>query len=112
MSKHHAAGKVRVLAVMAPDRLPGELSEVPTAKEQGVDIEWPVWRGYYVGKDVTDADYKWWADAFAKLVATPEFVKEREARGLYEYSQVGDAFDQQVKADVARFKIIAKDAGM
>ncbi|WP_104666071.1 Bug family tripartite tricarboxylate transporter substrate binding protein [Ensifer adhaerens] len=112
MSKHHAAGKVRVLAVMAPERLPGELAEVPTAKEQGVDIEWPVWRGYYVGKDVSDADYKWWADAFTKLVATPEFVKEREARGLYEYTQVGDAFDQQVKADVARFKIIAKEAGM
>ncbi|MRX31960.1 tripartite tricarboxylate transporter substrate-binding protein [Aminobacter sp. NyZ550] len=112
MAKHHAAGKVRVLAVMAPERLPGDLSEVPTAKEQGIDIEWPVWRGYYVGKDVSDADYQWWADALKKLSATPEFVKEREARGLYEYTLIGADFDAQVKADVARFKVMAKEAGM
>lgn len=112
MAKHHVAGKVRVLAVMSPSRLPGDLAEVPTAKEQGIDIEWPVWRGYYVGKDVSDDDYKWWVDAFTKLAASPEFTKEREARGLYEYTLIGDAFDGQVKADVARFKILAKEAGM
>ncbi|GAB1583549.1 Bug family tripartite tricarboxylate transporter substrate binding protein [Phyllobacterium phragmitis] len=112
MSKHHAAGKVRILAVMSKERLPGELAEVPTAKEQGIDIEWPVWRGYYVGKNVSDADYNWWVDSFKKLVETPEFKKEREARGLYEYTVIGKEFDEQVRADVARFKVLAKEAGM
>lgn len=112
MSKHHAAGKVRILAVMAPERLPGDLKDVATAREQGVEIDWPVWRGYYVGKDVSDADYKWWVDAFAKMAETPEFSQEREARGLYAYTQIGQAFDDQVKADVARFKTLAKEAGM
>lgn len=112
MSKHHAAGKVRILAVMAPERLPGDLKDVATAREQGVEIDWPVWRGYYVGKDVSDADYKWWVDAFAKMAETPEFAQEREARGLYAYTQIGQAFDDQIKADVARFKTLAKEAGM
>ncbi|PRD44934.1 tricarboxylic transporter [Phyllobacterium phragmitis] len=112
MAKHHVAGKVRILAVMSKERLPGSLADVPTAKEQGIDIEWPVWRGYYVGKDVSDADYDWWVDSFKKLAETPEFKKEREARGLYEYTLIGKDFEDQVKTDVARFKILAKEAGM
>lgn len=112
MVKHHVAGKVRILAVMAPERLPGELAGVPTAKEQGYDIDWPVWRGYYVGKDVSDEDYNWWVEAFKKTTATPEFAKEREARGLFDFTLLGKDFEDRVKADVARFKILAKEAGM
>ncbi|MDI6835798.1 MAG: tripartite tricarboxylate transporter substrate-binding protein, partial [Rhizobiaceae bacterium] len=112
MGKHHVAGKVRILAVMAPERLSGELSGVPTAREQGFDIDWPVWRGYYVGKDVSDADYDWWVSAFEKMSKTPEFAKEREARGLFEFTLLGKDFDKRVKDDVAKFKILAKEAGM
>lgn len=112
MVKHHVAGKVRILAVMAPERLPGELASVPTAKEQGYDIDWPVWRGFYVGKDVSDEDYNWWVEAFKKTTATPEFAKEREARGLFDFTLLGKDFEDRVKADVARFKILAKEAGM
>ena len=112
MVKHHVAGKVRILAVMAPERLTGELAGVPTAKEQGYDIDWPVWRGFYVGKDVSDEDYNWWVEAFKKTTATPEFAKEREARGLFDFTLLGKDFEDRVKADVARFKILAKEAGM
>ncbi|HLP69491.1 MAG TPA: tripartite tricarboxylate transporter substrate-binding protein [Rhizobium sp.] len=112
MGKHHVAGKVRILAVMAPERLSGELANVPTAREQGFDIDWPVWRGYYVGKDVSDADYDWWVSAFDKMSKTPEFAKEREARGLFEFTLLGKDFDKRVKDDVAKFKILAKEAGM
>ncbi|MFD1747354.1 Bug family tripartite tricarboxylate transporter substrate binding protein [Rhizobium helianthi] len=112
MVKHHVAGKVRILAVMSPERLPGELAGVPTAKEQGFDLDWPVWRGYYVGKDVSTDDYNWWVEAFKKMAVTPEFAKEREARGLFDFTMVGKDFEERVKADVARFKILAKEAGM
>ncbi|WP_310241195.1 Bug family tripartite tricarboxylate transporter substrate binding protein [Rhizobium rosettiformans] len=111
MGKHHLAGKVRILAVMSPERLPGELKDIPTAKEQGYDIEWPVWRGYYVGKDVSDADYDWWVKAFDAMSKTPEFAKERDARGLFEFTMLGKDFDDRVKSDVAKFKVMAKEAG-
>ncbi|WP_372055279.1 tripartite tricarboxylate transporter substrate-binding protein [Tistrella mobilis] len=112
MARHHAAGKVRILAVMAPERLPGELAGVPTAREQGIDIEWPVWRGYYIGHDVSEDDYRWWVDQFAALSRTPEFEAERTARGLYPYTLLGADFEKKVQADVARFKQIAAEAGM
>ncbi|KPF46545.1 tricarboxylic transporter [Rhizobium sp. AAP43] len=112
MGKHHVAGKVRILAVMSPDRLPGELAEIPTAKEAGFDIEWPVWRGYYVGKDVSAADYDFWVKALEEMSKTPEFAKERQDRGLFEFTLIGQAFDDRVKADVAKFKTLAKEAGL
>lgn len=112
MGKHHVAGKVRILAVMSAERLPGELAEIPTAKESGFDIEWPVWRGYYVGKDVSDADYDWWVNALQTMSKTPEFEKERQERGLFEFTMIGKEFDDRVKADVAKFKTLAKEAGL
>ena len=112
MIKLVEAGKLRVLAVMAEQRLTGALKDVPTAKEQGLDIVWPIWRGVYVGPKVSDADYNWWVDTFRKLVATPEFKKEQEARGLYPYDSIGAVYDKQVKDDVKRFKALAVEAGL
>ena len=51
------AGKVRVLAVLAEHRLPGVLAKIPTAREQGYDVVWPVIRGVWMGPGVSDADY-------------------------------------------------------
>ena len=36
---------------------------VPTAKEQGYDVQWPIIRGFYTGPKVSDADFKAWPDA-------------------------------------------------
>jgi putative tricarboxylic transport membrane protein len=97
---------------MAPERLPGDLKDVPTAKEQGFDFDWVVWRGYYVGAKVSDADYQYWVDALQKLAKTPEFEKEREARGLFPYTVLGADFDKVVKDDVKKFKTLAAEAGL
>jgi putative tricarboxylic transport membrane protein len=112
MARHHAAGKVRILAVLAPERLPGDLASVPTAREQGHEIDWVIWRGVYMGAKVSDEDYNAWAETLRKLVATPEFKTELTARGLYPFTLIGAEFDAKVKADVARFKTLAKEAGL
>jgi putative tricarboxylic transport membrane protein len=109
---HHKTGKVRVLAVMAPARLTGDAKDIPTAREQGYDLLWTVWRGVYVGPKVSDADYKWWAGTIEKLSKTPEFAKEQEARGLYPFASFGEDFARHVKEDVARFRLLAVEAGL
>lgn len=112
MVQHHAAGKIRILAVMSKERLPGALKDVPTAIEQGIDVDWTVWRGFYVGPNVSDTDYAWWVKTFETLSKTPEFATERESRGLFPFTVIGKAFDDRVKADVARFKTLAAEAGL
>lgn len=106
------SGKVRVLAVLADKRLPGELAQVPTAKEQGYDVEWPIVRGYYVGPKVSDADYQWWLGSFDKLLASPEFAKQREAQGLFPFDLTGPKLDAYVKERVARYADLAKEFGL
>jgi len=107
-----AGAKIRVLAVMADKRLEGSLAAVPTAKEQGFDIEWPIIRGFYLGPKVSDADYKVWADTFAKMMATPAYAKLRAERGLFAFDKTGPELDAYVKQRVAYYRTLAADFGL
>lgn len=107
-----AGAKIRVLAVMADKRLEGSLSGVPTAKEQGMDVAWPIIRGYYVGPKVSDADYKVWVDTFNKMMATPEFNKLRGERGLFKFAMTGDELTKFVVERVAFYRTLAADFGL
>jgi len=107
-----AGAKIRVLAVLADKRLEGGLSSVPTAKEQGMDVEWPIIRGFYMGPKVSDADYKVWVDTFAKMMSTPAFAKLRAERSLYPFAMTGAEFDAYVKKQVAAYRKIAADVGL
>lgn len=112
MVPHLQGGKMRVLAVMSDKRLSGALADVPTAKEQGFDIEWPIIRGFYLGPKVSDADYQWWEAAFKKMVATPEFQHQRDLRGLFEFDMFGQELDSYVKKQVADYREQAKSFGL
>jgi putative tricarboxylic transport membrane protein len=106
------AGKIRVLAVLADERLSGQLASIPTAKEQGYNVSWPIIRGFYMGPKVSDADYKHWVDAFSKLLTTKEFAKLREERGLFPFSKTGADLDTYIKQTVPEYKKIAAEFGL
>jgi len=110
--KLEAGAPLRVLAVMADKRLPGRLADVPTAREQGFDIEWPIIRGFYMGPKVSDADFKAWTDAFNRVMATPQFEKLRAERGLFPFSMTGVELDVYVKRRVHEFARLAGDFGL
>lgn len=107
-----AGSKVRILAVMANKRLPGDLAGIPTAKEQGADAVWPIVRGFYVGPKVSDADFKVWSDTFSKMMAAPAYDKLRADRGLYQFSMVGAEVDTYVKKQVAEYRSLAQEFGL
>ncbi|MEO8078955.1 MAG: tripartite tricarboxylate transporter substrate binding protein [Caldimonas sp.] len=107
-----AGAKIRVLAVMSDKRLEGKLANVPTAKEQGMDVEWPIIRGFYMGPKVSDADYKVWVDTFNKMMATPAFEKLRSERGLFQFNKTGADLDAYIKQRVAAYRTMAADFGL
>jgi putative tricarboxylic transport membrane protein len=102
------AGKVRVLAVLSEKRLPGVLAAVPTAREQGVDVVWPIIRGVWMGPKVADADYQRWVLAFEQMEATPKFAQMRAAYGLYPFSMTGPALTGYVKKAVIDYNLRAR----
>ncbi|GAB4217393.1 MAG: tripartite tricarboxylate transporter substrate binding protein [Rhodoferax sp.] len=104
-----AGAKIRVLAVLADKRLEGKLSNVPTMKEQGYDVQWPIIRGFYMGPKVSDADFKVWSDTFAKMMATPAYDKMRAERGLFKFALTGKELDAFIKDRMATYRQLAKD---
>ncbi len=109
---HLKGGRIKVLAIMAPERLKGELAGIPTAIEQGYNVDWTITRGFYMGPKVSDADYQWWIAAFEKLQASPEFDQLRAERGLFPYDLTGAELTENVKREVARYKVLAKELGL
>jgi len=80
---------IRVLAVFNDARLPGKLSSVPTAQEEGFDIQWPIIRGFYVGPKVSDADYQWWVDDLRQDPGGPVLCRDPRQTGSVSFQQVG-----------------------
>ncbi len=74
---HVKAGNLRVLAALSAKR---DLAfpEVPTAREQGINIGAELWRGIAVPKGTPPKIIARLEDAIRKTVATPEFVKACE----------------------------------
>ncbi len=112
VQQQKAGTKIRVLAVMADKRLPGDLANIPTAKEQGVDIQWPIIRGFYMGPKVSDADFNAWSQAFKKLMDTPAYDKLRAERGLFPFDLVGAEADAYAKKRVAEYRKLAAEFGL
>ncbi|WP_312380477.1 Bug family tripartite tricarboxylate transporter substrate binding protein [Pseudomonas oryzihabitans] len=110
---HVESGNMRLLAVFAEERLDEPaMKDIPTAKEQGFDIVWPVVRGYYLGPKVSDEDYNWWKTSFDKLLASDEFAKLRDQRELFPFAMTGPELDAYVQKEVARYRGMAKEFGL
>ncbi|HJV85986.1 MAG TPA: tripartite tricarboxylate transporter substrate binding protein [Noviherbaspirillum sp.] len=107
-----AGANIRVLAVFADKRLPGAMASVPTAKEQGIDVEWPIVRGFYMGPKVSDADFNAWSDAFGKMMRMPEYAKLRDDRGLFPFSMTGAQLDIYIKRYTQQYRKLAGEFGL
>jgi putative tricarboxylic transport membrane protein len=75
------AGKVRVLGIAAADRLQGELKDVPTFKEQGIDAQFTIWRGIFGPKEMSEDAKKFWEDKLKALNENEQWKKELQANG-------------------------------
>ena len=109
MGPHIESGKVRVLAVFAPQRLEGKLNNIPTAKEQGFDVEWPVIRGYYMGPKVSEEAYQWWRKHFDLMLADPKFAEIRAGRDLLPFAMSGEELQQYVVKTTGEMRELSRE---
>lgn len=106
------SGDVRVLAVLTEERIPGDFSDIPTAKEQGIDVVAVNWRGLYVPRDIPDEEYKKWSDALAAVAASDEWAEQMTANGLAPFTKVGDDFQDYVTGVIAEIETLSKEIGV
>ena len=106
------AGAVRVIAVLSPERLGGDLAHIPTARESGYDVEWITWRGFYVPAEIADSTYERWVDALTRLESSPEWGAVRAANRLQPFFVAGDDFTRFVNAQIEEFRSISREIGL
>jgi putative tricarboxylic transport membrane protein len=102
------SGEIRVLAVLSDTRLPGKYSTIPTAIEQGYDVVWPIWRGYYLPPEISYDAYQWWMNTLYRLEGTKAFSQEREKMQLFPLVLIGDEFERYVRENERELREKAK----
>lgn len=104
------AGKMKPIAVTSAQRLPG--IDVPTLKEQGIDVELGNWRGVFAPPGITPAQRKALTDL---ILATTRSASWAEALKKNEWTPSvlsGDAFGKFVEDDFASLRAIMAKSGM
>jgi len=66
-------GKARIISVGAPQRMGGDLAQVPTLREQGYDVSLSNWRAIIGPRGLSPAQVAYWEDVLSKVVATEEW---------------------------------------
>ncbi|MBW0147071.1 Bug family tripartite tricarboxylate transporter substrate binding protein [Marinobacter arenosus] len=106
------SGDLRVLAVLAEERLPGRFSDIPTAREQGVDALGPNWRGFYMPKDASPEAKQYWTEAVDTLYASAEWKKVMKSNGLIPFHPSAGEFDAFVRNQVQDIENLSREIGL
>lgn len=106
------SGDIRVISVLSPERLSGEFSSFPTAKEQGVDVVGANWRGFYAPGNMSDDAYNAWVEKLAGLYASDEWKAIMSTNGLAPLDLQGAAFQEFVSNSVSQIQTISREIGI
>ncbi len=106
------AGKVKVLAINAPERQGGAFKDVPTLGELGIQAEFGIWRGIFGPPEMGADAKKYWIDAFTKLAKSDAWKKELERQNLDADFRSGDAFKKTLDNQDREIAGLLKTLGM
>ncbi|MBO6773552.1 MAG: tripartite tricarboxylate transporter substrate binding protein [Thalassospira sp.] len=106
------SGDLKVLAILAPERLDGEFASFPTAKEQGIDVVGANWRGFYAPLNMSEEAYDFWVNSVGEVYASAEWKKTMEANGLAPLDLRGAEFEDFVRASVNDIETLSKEIGL
>ncbi|OXM87478.1 Bug family tripartite tricarboxylate transporter substrate binding protein [Paenibacillus rigui] len=112
LDQYLKAGKIKVLAVAAPQRLGGSMKDVPTMKEQGVDAEFLIWRGVFGPKEMSADAKKYWDETLKKMVESDQWKKEVQANNWETEYKKSDDFKTYLASQETQVKDILTALGM
>jgi putative tricarboxylic transport membrane protein len=103
------SGGLSALGVLAEKRLPG--LDVPTAREQGLDVTLANWRGLYGPPGMPQSAVTFWQDALGKMVQSPTWKQIAEQSQFTTTFMIGDELQTFLAKTQADVKAALKDAG-
>jgi putative tricarboxylic transport membrane protein len=109
-AEYIAAGKMKAIAVTSAQRLPG--INVPTLKEQGIDVEIGNWRGVYCAPGITADQRKALTDMVLAALKSPSWAETLKKNDWTPAVLSGEAFAKFVDDDFASLRAIMVKSGM
>lgn len=106
------AGQIRVLAVLSDQRLGGVFKDVPTAKEQGINTNYILWRGFYAAPGLTKEQTDYWRDTMGRMVKTTSWKKLAADSGWFELFMTGEEFNKFLDDDLTFASALLKELGL
>lgn len=103
-AQHIKAGRVRAIAVSTESRIPGV--DIPTLKEQGVNVELVNWRGVWGAPGISADQRKALIAAVEAGVANAKWKETLEKLDWTPYFLAGDAFGKFIEADSKRIAAV------
>jgi len=87
------SGDIKPLCAFSEKRYEYEdLKDIPTAREQGIDVAFAQFRGVLAPGGISDAQKQYWIDVMTKVVETDEYQKYIEENVLQANTLAGDEF--------------------
>ena len=103
-------GDLRALAISSPERLEG--IDIPTLKEQGVDVELTNWRAVFAPPGISDEDKQALGDAVGKMVESEAWQNTLKERAWLDLYLPPDEFAQFLEQDRQQVETVLKDIGL
>ena len=104
------SGKLRALGVTSPQRLPGV--DVPTFKEQGIDLVLTNWRAVMAPPGITAEQKKALGEAIEKMVKSATWKDILKQKGWDDAYLPADAFAKFLKEEQVRVNDVLKSVGL
>jgi len=111
LSAYVKAGQLRLLAALSRDRDPA-FPELPTAREQGLDVALEAWRGIATPKGTPKDVIAALETAIKRTVESPEFVQACARLGARPAFASADAFGHLIAREDAELAVIMQAIGL
>lgn len=104
------AGKLRAVGVTSPERIPGV--DIPTFKEQGIDLVITNWRSVVAPPGITPEQRKTLTELVTKMVNSATWKDVLKQKGWDNAFLSGDAFEKFLKDEQVRVNNVLKSVGL
>jgi putative tricarboxylic transport membrane protein len=104
LAAHIESGSVRALGISSAERLSG--LDVPTLREQGVDVVFENWRSVAAPPGVSPADRQRLQETVARMVRSPAWRAALERYRWLDRYLAGDPFARYAEAEEARVRAV------
>jgi len=109
---HVEVGRLRVVGVAAPRRFGGALADVPTWKEQGVDLVYGGFRSIVAPKGLSADQVAFWEGVLRKASKTPKWQADLQKNYWFDDFTTGAEFAKELDDTYAAMKSVLVDLGL